>query len=176
MSNASASSIPGQRGDRLAPTTPAAGPESSARAACAAASSSDATPPDERITSGSGRPAPAHRVGERAQVAAEQRAEVGVGRGGRGALVLPELRRRLVRGDDVRVRVPAPQLRDDRLLVRRVAEGEEQADGDRLRVPEVGSEARSSGASSPSGPDPRRARRGSARAGRAARDGRAQSR
>ena len=43
-----------------APTTPAAGPESSANAAWAAASSSVARPPDERMTSGSGSPASAH--------------------------------------------------------------------------------------------------------------------
>ena len=44
-----------------APTTPAAGPETSANAGCAAASASVATPPDERMTSGSGKPASAQR-------------------------------------------------------------------------------------------------------------------
>ncbi len=38
----------------------------------------------------------------------------------------------------MRVRVPPSQLRDDGLLVRGVAEGEEQADGDRLGIAQVG--------------------------------------
>ena len=41
----------------------------------------------------------------------------------------------------MRVRVSPPQLRHDRPLVRGVAEGEEQADGDRLGVAEVGQRA-----------------------------------
>ena len=61
MSNASAFSIPASRATREAPTTPAAGPESSARAAWAAASSSGATPPDERMISGTGSPASSQR-------------------------------------------------------------------------------------------------------------------
>ena len=61
MSNASAFSIPASRATRDAPTTPAAGPERSARAACPAASSSEATPPDERMISGTGSPASPQR-------------------------------------------------------------------------------------------------------------------
>ena len=45
---------------RPAPTTPAAGPETRIVAGCAAASAGVETPPDERMTSGSGRPASAH--------------------------------------------------------------------------------------------------------------------
>ena len=41
----------------LPATTPAAGPETRISAGCAAASSIVATPPDERITNGSGSPA-----------------------------------------------------------------------------------------------------------------------
>ncbi len=61
MSKASAFSTPASRATRAAPTTPAAGPESSTRAACAAASSSEATPPDERMISGTGKPASSQR-------------------------------------------------------------------------------------------------------------------
>ena len=76
--------------------------------------------------------------GERPQIAPEQRTEVRVRGRRRRPLVLPKLRRRLVRGDDVCLRMPAAQLRHDRALVRRVAEGEEEADRDRLRVAQVG--------------------------------------
>src|SRR5436305_159489 len=61
MSNEIAFSNPARRASRAAPTVPAAGPDRSATAGCAAASSSDATPLDERITNGSGRPAAAAR-------------------------------------------------------------------------------------------------------------------
>jgi hypothetical protein len=59
MSNAIASSIPASAAIRLAPTTPAAGPETRIVAGCAAASAGVATPPEERITRGSGSPASA---------------------------------------------------------------------------------------------------------------------
>ena len=57
MSSEIAFSTPARRAIRAAPTTPAAGPDTSARAGCAAASARETTPPDEAITSGSGRPA-----------------------------------------------------------------------------------------------------------------------
>ena len=62
MSKARAFSTPASRATRAAPTTPAAGPESSARAAWAAASSSGATPPDERMINGTGSPTSSHRA------------------------------------------------------------------------------------------------------------------
>jgi hypothetical protein len=61
MSNEMASPMPAARATRAAPTTPAAGPETNVQAGCAAASEALATPPDERMTSGSARPAPAQR-------------------------------------------------------------------------------------------------------------------
>ena len=73
-------------------------------------------------------------AGERPRIPGHDRSEVGVRGRRRGALELAELRRDLVRCHDVRVRKPTPELVDDRLLVRRVAEREEQADGDRLSV------------------------------------------
>ena len=73
-------------------------------------------------------------LGEGAEIAREHRAEVGVDRRRRGALVLAELRRDLVRGDDVRVRVAAAQLGGDGALRLAVAEREEQRDGDRVGV------------------------------------------
>ena len=108
---------------------------------------------------------------ERAQVARRHRPEVRVGGGRRRALVLAELRRDLVRRDDVRVGSGAAALRGDA----RSCSGTirvQQADGDRLGV-ELGQRARSSGSSTPSGPSAR-ARRRTARAGRAARDARAE--
>jgi hypothetical protein len=58
MSNAIAFGKPASDAMRAAPTAPAAGPDTSTSAGCAAASSTFATPPDERITSGSGSPPP----------------------------------------------------------------------------------------------------------------------
>jgi hypothetical protein len=75
--------------------------------------------------------------GERPQVPAGHGREVRVRRGRRRALVLPELRRDLVRRDDVEARVPPPQLGRDRVLVAGVAEREEQADRHRLGVADV---------------------------------------
>ena len=60
-----------------------------------------ATPPEERITSGSGSPAPAHAAAS-ARGSGDRRPEIGVDRGRRGALVLAKLRRDLVGRDDVR--------------------------------------------------------------------------
>jgi len=54
---------------------------------------------------------------ERAQVARRAGREVGVGGRRRGALVLPELGRELVRRDDVDAGMAAPQLGRDRLLM-----------------------------------------------------------
>ncbi len=59
MSNAIAFGKPASAATRAAPTAPAAGPETRTSAGCAAASSTVATPPDERMTSGSGKPASA---------------------------------------------------------------------------------------------------------------------
>ena len=60
MSKEIAFSTPASRAIRAAPTAPPAGPETRTSAACAAASSIVATPPDERITSGSGSPSVRH--------------------------------------------------------------------------------------------------------------------
>jgi hypothetical protein len=62
MSKAIAFAKPTSAANRAAPTVPAAGPETRIVAGCAAASAGIATPPDERITSGSGSPASAHAV------------------------------------------------------------------------------------------------------------------
>ena len=127
---------PAERGDALGRDHPAAGPDTRASAGWAAASSIVATPPDERITRGAGRPL-FSGPSERPQVAAGHRPEVGVDRGRRCSLVLAELGRDLVRRDDVRLRMTPSELGGYGSLVRRVAEGEEQAYGDRLGV-EVG--------------------------------------
>ena len=134
MSKAIAFSTPARAAIRSAPSTPPAGPETRISAGCAAASSIVATPPDERITSGAGSRLGTTRVAERAEVPRDDRAEVRVGGGRRGTLVLAELGGDLVRGDDVRVGTASPQLRGDGPLVRRVTEGEQKADGDRLGV------------------------------------------
>jgi hypothetical protein len=68
------------------------------------------------------------------EIPRQHRNEIGVDRRRGGALVLPKLRRDLVGHDDVGTWQPPSQLVRDRELVGRVAEREEQADGDRLRV------------------------------------------
>ena len=60
MSRPIAFSKPAAAARRAAPTAPAAGPETRIVAGCSAASSGVVTPPDERMTSGSGSPALAH--------------------------------------------------------------------------------------------------------------------
>ncbi len=71
---------------------------------------------------------------EGVEVSGEDRAEVRVDRGGRRPLVLAELGRDLMGGDDVGVGMPATKLGRDRLLVPPVPKREEETDGDRLRV------------------------------------------
>ena len=93
------------------------------------------------------------RAPERAEIAGEERTEVRVRRRGRGTLVLAELGRDLVRGDDVSGRVAPPQLVGDGELVSGVAEREEQADRDRLGV-ELGQRAQVERLEHALGPDP----------------------
>ena len=62
MSNVIAFSTPASCAIRAAPTTPAAGPETSTSAGCLAASASEQTPPEDRMTSGSDRPASRQRA------------------------------------------------------------------------------------------------------------------
>ncbi len=108
MSNEIAFSTPASSATRAAPTTPPAGPETSTSAACSAASL------DRRHAAGGAhherlrQARVAAAVRERAEVAGADRAEVGVRGGRRGALVLPELGRDLVRGDDVHARQAPP--------------------------------------------------------------------
>ncbi len=78
------------------------------------------------------------RFGARArkgsEVAGQDRPQVRVDRRRRCALVLAELRRDLVRGDDVQRRIAATDLVRDGLLGAGIAEGEQQAHRHRLRV------------------------------------------
>ena len=160
MSKPSALPSPLRRASRPAPTAPPAGPERTLQAPARAASAAGATPPEDCITSGSRQPrARARRLAEPPQVAAEQRAEVGVDRGRRAALVLAEARQHLVRGGDVEVGQALAQVRGDAALVGGVEVGEEQADRDRLgaaaspaaRASRSGSPS-ASGSTTPSGP------------------------
>ena len=132
MSRPIALPSPLARARRPAPTAPPAGPERTLQAPARAASAAGATPPEDCITSGAGSPPSAAASLEPAQVAAEQRREVGVDRGGRAALVLPEAGQDLVRGGDVDAGKLAPQMLGEPALMRGVEVGEEQADGDRL--------------------------------------------
>ena len=122
MSNAIALSIPHSAATCSDATTPPAGPETRISAGCAAASSIVATPPDERITSGSGRPEPALACAQRAEVPGGDRAEICVDGGGRRPLELAKLGGHLVRRDDVGAGMAASQLCDHLTLVRRLAE------------------------------------------------------
>ena len=92
---------PARDATRSAPITPAAGPETRITTGCAAASSMVATPPEERITQRLGKTGRDDIATERLKVARDDGPEVGVGDGRRGAFVLTELGRDLVRGDDV---------------------------------------------------------------------------
>ena len=61
MSKHSASGSPAASAAQAAPAAPPAGPERTVIAACARASSSVASPPEDCMTSGTGRPAPRAR-------------------------------------------------------------------------------------------------------------------
>ena len=132
MSKPSALRSPPARARRPAPTAPPAGPESTLQAPARAASAASATPPEDCITRGRGRPAAAVSFAEPGQVAAEQGGEVGVDRGRRGALVLAEAGQDLVRGGDVEVGQALAQILGQAPLVRGIEVGEEQADRHRL--------------------------------------------
>ncbi len=113
MSRPRALPSPAARAIRAAPTAPPAGPERTLQAPARAASATSATPPEERMTTGRGNPALRGGVGERAEVAPQQRREVGVDRRRRAALVLAEAGQDLVRGGDVDARQLAPQALGD---------------------------------------------------------------
>ena len=81
-------------------------------------------------------PGGAGRHPQPAEVAGHDRPEVRVGGRRRGALVLANLGRDLVRGNDMRSWMPAAQLRRDGALVVGMGIRMEQADGDRLDVVE----------------------------------------
>ena len=139
MSNAIAFAKPARRASSPAPTTPPAGPETSNRAGCAAASPTEDDAARREHHDRLGQPRVRRRARERVEIRRRHRREVRIDRRRRGALVLAELRRDLVRRDDVHAGIPPPQLLRHRDLVRRVAEGEEQAHRDRLDVrPELG--------------------------------------
>ena len=74
------------------------------------------------------------RAGERIEVPRDDRAEVRICCRRRRTLVLPELRRDFVRGDDARVREPPPQLVRDGALVPVLPVGVKQADRDRISL------------------------------------------
>ena len=74
------------------------------------------------------------RCAERREIPGREWAQIRVDSGGRRPLVLAELGSDFVRCDHDRARMPSAQLCSDCLLVRRVAEGEEQTHRDRLRV------------------------------------------
>ena len=134
MSNVSAFGNPASDAIRAAPTTPAAGPESNAKAACSRGflerGEAAGGAHDER------RQETCARAGrsEGAEVSAQDRAEVRVDHRRRRPLVLAELGSDLVGGDDVGAGMAAAKLGCDRLLVAVVPESEEETDGDRLRV------------------------------------------
>ena len=148
------------------------GPERTLQAPARAASSAGATPPEDCITSGAGSPRSVGRLAEPAEVAAEQRGEVGVDRRWsssartRGTAAGPRARRR--RGRRAALRAGA---RRSRRSWRGVEVGEEQADRDRLGAALARSRRRA-GPARPSaqrldhalGPDPLARPRSAARA------------
>ena len=133
MSKPSALPSPQARASRPAPTAPPAGPERTLQAPARAASARrrDAAGGLHHQRLRAARPPPPPRS-SRAEVAAEQGREVGVDHGRRAALVLAEAGQHLVRGGDVDVGQPLPQVLGEAPLVGRVEVGEEQADRHRL--------------------------------------------
>ena len=134
MSKAIAFSIPARSATRPAPTVAAGGPgdehERGMGRRVVGVDDAARRSHHERLRQAGG----AARLAERAEVASARRPEVGVRGDGRGALVLAELGRDLVRGDDVGRGVGLAQMVRERALVRGIAEGEEEADGDRLAL------------------------------------------
>ena len=143
-----------------------------------------------------GQPGRLGRLAQPAEVAAGRRAERRVDRDRRRALELPHLGGHLVRGDDEGIRQRLAQQLGHALLVRRIAEREEQADGDGLdagareapgrlrharlveladhvrRAPSARRPPRSAAARRPAASAPRAAGRGSAAPGGRGRAGR----
>ena len=132
MSKAIALSIPARasRRGRRRPAGGRSGDEDERRMGCGVFRAHDAAgrAHDERF----GQPRRAARFTQRPEVAAARRPEIRVGGDGRGALVLAELRRDLVRGDDVRRGVATAAAATARSCVG--SRKEEEADGDRLAV------------------------------------------
>ena len=151
MSNEIAFAMPGAAARRAAaPTTPAAGPETSDQDG--ARPPPRASRPRPTSASRAARAVPRSARGREPRGSArDRRPEIRVDGRRRGALVLAELGRDLVRGDDARVRQPPPHLVRDGAFVGRIPKREQQADCDRLRV-ELRSDSRSSGSMTPSGP------------------------
>ncbi len=117
MSMPTASPSPDSLAMSAAPTAPPAGPDSTLQAPARAASAVGATPPDDFMISGSGSPRSTRGPRQPREVAAEQGGEVGVDHGGRGALVLAELRQDLAGGRDVHVGELRAQALGERPLV-----------------------------------------------------------
>ncbi len=158
MSKQRASGSPAAAAAQAAPAAPPAGPESTVSAACAPAWAALASPPEDCMTAGSRQPRLARALDQPAKVGAQQRGEGGVDLGGGRALELAERADGLVRERDVHARQPLRERVAERALVRGVAVGVQQADGDRLGLVrgdrlDRGLEAASlSARSGPSGP------------------------
>ncbi len=134
MSRPSALPSPLAVATRPAPTAPPAGPLSTLHAPPLAASAASATPPEERMISGSGTPARSQRSVSLPEVAGEQRREVGVEHRRGAPLVLPELRQHLGGDRDVQVREGGAKGGGEPVLVGGLQVGVKKADRDRLRL------------------------------------------
>ena len=153
MSNAIACSKPARRATSPAPTTPPAGPETSSRRRMRRRLFDREHAAGGEHHDRLRQPRLGRRARERAQVARRDRREIGVGGGRRGALVLAELGRDLVRRDDVHAGMAPPQLAPRppaRATASRNAKSRHTATAS--ASPTSGSEPSSSGSSSPSGP------------------------
>ena len=125
---------PLRRASSAAPTAPPAGPDKTLPRSRSPGLRAWATrPPEERISSGSGRPSSAALVTAGVQIAASSGAP---GRHchdrGGAALVLTKLRRRFVRGRDVHIGKGGAQALCDLVCMRDVDVGDPQAHGPRL--------------------------------------------
>ena len=113
--------------------TPAAGPDSAVRTGNLRAPSTDMTPPfDCTMWNSPAKSRSLERALQPVQIAADDRLQIGVERGRRGALEFADLRQDLVRGDDMIVGPDGARRRGGGALVGGIGVGVDEDDRQRL--------------------------------------------
>ena len=112
----------------IAPTAPAAGPDSAVRIGMWRARATDISPPDDWLMpSAAFGAASRDAFGEVAEIAVDDRLEIGVQHGGREPLVFAEFRLHLGRDRQIHVGIGGAQRVADHRLVRGIEEREQEA-------------------------------------------------